>query len=77
MCVRERESYTLLPTAEITSPADLGTVLHHGGSWNNDMTSEPQPGPDQMVDLLIKYLSAPGNYPTSVWLSGVYCNTGC
>lgn len=79
VCVLEkmRERSTLLLTAEITSPAGLRTVLHHGGSWNNDVTFEPQPGPDQMADLLIKYLSAPGNYPTSVWLFGGHCKTGC
>lgn len=79
VCVLEkmRESSTLLLTAEITSPAGLRTVLHHGGSWNNDVTSEPQPGPDQMVDFRIKYLSAPGNYPTSVCLFDGHCKTGC
>lgn len=70
VCVLEKttKSSTLFLTAEITSPAELRTVLHHGGSWNNDVAFEPQSGPDQMVDLPIKYLSAPGNYPTSVWL---------
>lgn len=72
-----RESATLLLTAEITSPAGLRTVLHHGGSWNNDVTFEPQPWPDQMLDSLIKYLSAPGNYPTSAWLFDGHCKTGC
>lgn len=79
VCVLEkmRESSTLLLTAEITSPAGMRTVLHHGVSWNNDVTFEPQPGPDQMVDFLIKYLSAPGNYATSVWLSDGHCKMGC
>ena len=76
VCVCDRESSTLLLTAEITSPADLRTVLCHGGSWNNDLTFEPQSAPDQMVDLLIKYLSAPGNYPTSVLLFSGHCITG-
>lgn len=71
LCVSEKmsESSTLLLTAEITSPAGLRTVLHHGGSWNSDVTFEPQPGPDQVVDLLIKYLSAPGNCKTGSWWS--------
>ena len=65
VCVLERMSVsgTLLLTAEITSPAGLRAVLHHGDSWNNDVTFEPQPASHQMVDVLIKYLSAPGNYP--------------
>lgn len=66
-----------LHTAEITSPAALRAVLHHGGSWNNDTTSEPQPGPDQMVDFLIKYLSGPSNWPTSVWLFDGHHKVGC
>lgn len=41
----------LLLTAEITSPADQRAVLHHGGSWNSDVTFEPQPVPDQTVGL--------------------------
>lgn len=56
-------SGTLLLTAEITSPAGLRAVLHHGASWNNDVTFEPQPASHQMVDTLITYLSAPGNNP--------------
>lgn len=44
-----RESSTLLLAAEITSPAGLRAVLHHGGSWNNDVTFEPQPGPGQVI----------------------------
>lgn len=75
VCWRKGERGPVLLTAEITSPAALRTVLHHGGSWNNDVTFEPQPGPDQMVDFLIKYLSAPGNYPTSVWLFDGHCKT--
>lgn len=45
------ECAALLLTAEITSPADQRAVLHHGGSWNSDVTFEPQPVPDQTVGL--------------------------
>lgn len=47
-------------------PAGLRTVLHHGDSRIHDATFEPQPGPDQMLDFVIKYLLAPVNHPTSV-----------
>lgn len=79
MCVlkKVRESSTPLLTAEITAPAGLRTVLHHEGSWIHDVTFEPQPGPDQMLDFLIKYLSAPVNYPTSVWQFDGHYKTGC
>lgn len=79
MCVlkKMRESSAPLLTAEITAPAGLRTVLHHGGSWIHDVTFEPQPGPDQMLDFLIKYLSASVNYPTSVWHFDGHYKTGC
>lgn len=48
---KTRASSKLLLTAEKTSPAGLRTVLHHRGSWNNDVTFEPQLGPDQMGDF--------------------------
>lgn len=61
-----RKRSTALLTAESTAPAGLRTVLHHGDSRIHDVTFEPQPGPDQMLDFLIKYLLASVNHPTSV-----------
>ena len=60
-----KQHASLLFTAEITSPAALGSVLHHEDSWSNDFTSEPQTGPDQVLELRIKYLSALSNYHTA------------
>lgn len=61
-CVRDGENERQLHTVDHSWENFPCWALHHGGSWNNGVTSEPQPGPDLMLHFMIKYLSAPGSY---------------
>lgn len=76
VCVwRNGESHTVAHSWD-NLPCWFENSAPSWGSWNNDVTSEPQPGTDQTVDFLIKYLSAKGNYPASACLM-VNCKISC